>query len=99
MEPHLRNFITNYSLMTQMAENLPGIQETPVQSLGWEDPLEEEMATHSTILAWRIPRTEESKGSQRVRHNRAANTHTHTRSLLVSISGKLKGITTSLTSL
>ena len=77
MEPHLRNFITNYSLVTQMAENLPGMQETPVQSLGWEDPLEEEMATHSTILAWRIPRTEESKGSQRLRHNRAANTHTH----------------------
>ena len=64
MEPHLRNFITNYSLVTQMAENLPGMQETPVQSLGWEDPLEEEMATHSTILAWRIPRTEESGGLQ-----------------------------------
>ena len=50
------------------------LQETRVQSLGEEDPLEEGMATHSSILAWRIPRTEEpgglqSMGSQRVRHN------------------------------
>ena len=48
------------------------MQETQVQSLGWEDPLEKEMATHSSILAWRIPWTEQpgglqSKGSQRVR--------------------------------
>ena len=40
------------------------MQETQVQSLGWEDPLEEEMATHSSILAWRIPWTEESGGLQ-----------------------------------
>ena len=50
------------------------MQETWVQSLGWEDPLKEGMATHSSILAWRIPRTEEpgglqSMGSQRVRHD------------------------------
>ena len=50
------------------------MQEMWVQSLGWEDPLEEEMATHSSILAWRIPWTEEpgglqSRGSQRVRNN------------------------------
>ena len=38
-----------------MAENPPAIQETQVQSLGWEDPLEKEMATHSSILAWEIP--------------------------------------------
>ena len=38
-----------------MVKNLPVMQETRVQSLGWEDPLEKEMATHSTILAWRIP--------------------------------------------
>ena len=38
-----------------MVKNLPGIQETRVQSLGWEDPLEKEMATHSSTLAWRIP--------------------------------------------
>ena len=55
------------------AKNLLGMQETWVQSLGQEDPLEKEMATHSSILAWRIPWTEEPGGlqsavSQRVRH-------------------------------
>ena len=43
--------------MAQMVKNLPVVQETQVQSLGQEDPLEEEMATHSSILGWRIPRT------------------------------------------
>ena len=43
------------SLVAQMVKNLPAMQETWVQSLGWEDPLEKGMATHSTILAWRIP--------------------------------------------
>ena len=62
------------SLMAQIGKNPPAMQETWVQSLGWEDPLEKEMATHSRILAWRIPRTEEpgelqSVGSQRVRHD------------------------------
>ena len=57
-----------------MVNNLPAIQETQVQSLGQEDPLEKKMATHSSILAWRIPWTEEpgglqSMGSQRVRHD------------------------------
>ena len=57
-----------------MVRNLPAKQETWVQSLGWEDPLEEEIATHSSILAWEIPWTEEpgglqSMGSQRVGHN------------------------------
>ena len=45
-----------------MVENLPAKQETQVQSLGQEDPLEKEMATHSSILAWEIPRTEEPGG-------------------------------------
>ena len=45
-------------------KNLPAMPETPVQSLGREDPLEKEMATHSSILAWRIPWTEEPRGSQ-----------------------------------
>ena len=62
------------SLLTQMVKNLPVMQEAWVQSLGWEDPLEKGMATHSRILAWRIPWTEEpgrlqSIGSQRVRHD------------------------------
>ena len=47
------------SLVTQMVKNLPAIPKTWVQSLGWEDPQEEVMATHSGILAWRIPWTEE----------------------------------------
>ena len=46
-------------LVTQMVKNLPAMRETQVQSLGWEDPLEKGMATHSNILAWRIPWTEE----------------------------------------
>ena len=45
--------------MAQMVKHLPAMQETQVQSLGWEDLLEKEMATHSSTLAWRIPRTEE----------------------------------------
>ena len=62
------------SLMSQMVKNLPAMQETPVQSLGWKDPLEKGMATHSCIFAWRIPWTEEpdglqSTGSQRVRRD------------------------------
>ena len=56
-----------------MLKNLPAMQETQVQSLGWEDPLEKEMGTHSSILAWKIPWTEEpgrlqSMGLQRVGH-------------------------------
>ena len=49
-------------LVAQLVKNLPATQETWVWSLGWEDPLEKEMATHSSILAWRIPWTEDSGG-------------------------------------
>ena len=60
--------------MAQTVKNPPAMQETWVQSLGQEDPLEKEMATHSNILSWRIPWTEEpgrlqSMGSQRVGHD------------------------------
>ena len=48
------------SLMAQMVKNLPAVWEIWVQSLGWEDPLEESMAIHSSILAWRIPRDRSS---------------------------------------
>ena len=48
--------------MTQTVKNLPAMKESWVQSLGQEDPLEKEMATHSSILAWRIPWTEEPGG-------------------------------------
>ena len=55
------------SLVAQMVKNLPAMQETRVLSLGWEDPLEKGMTTHSSILACRIPWTEEQfMGSQRV---------------------------------
>ena len=50
--------------MTQMGKNLSALLETRVQYLGWEDPLEEVMATHSSILAWRLPWTEEAGGLQ-----------------------------------
>ena len=50
--------------MAQMVKNLPATWETQVQSLGWEDPLEKGMATHSSILAWRIPWAEEPSGLQ-----------------------------------
>ena len=57
-----------------MVKSLPAMRETWVQSLGWEDPLEKEMASHSTILAWKIPWMEKpgrlwSMGSQRVVHD------------------------------
>ena len=58
------------SLVAQSVKNLPAVQETQVGSLGWEDPLEKEMATHSSILAWtEKPGGLQSMGSQIVRHN------------------------------
>ena len=65
--------IVGASLVAQMVKNPPAMQETQVQSLGWENLLEKGTAIHSSILAWRIPWTEESgrlqsMGSQRVRH-------------------------------
>ena len=62
------------SQLAQKVKNLSVMQETLVQSLGWEDPLEKEMATPSSILAWRIPWAEkpgglQSMGSQRIRHD------------------------------
>ena len=66
-----------------MVKNLPAMQETWVQSVGQEDPLEEGLATHSGILAWRIPQTEEpgrlqTMQSQRVRYDRVTNSFTFT---------------------
>ena len=71
------------SLVAQRVKRLPAMQQTWVQSLGWKDPLEKEMETHSSILAWRIPWTEkpgrlQSMGSQRVRHDWVTSlTHSH----------------------
>ena len=69
------------SLMSQMVKNLPAMQETPDQSLGWKDLLEKGMAIPSSILAWRIPWTQEpgglqSMGLQRVGHDWVSNTFT-----------------------
>ena len=60
--------------MAQIVKNCPAMQGTRLQYMGWEDPLEKAMATHSSVLAWRIPWTEEpgglwSMGSQRVGHD------------------------------
>ena len=73
------------SLVAQRVKNLPAVQETKVPSLCREDPLEEEMATHSSIFAWRIPWTEvQFMGLQRVGHD----THTHTTDRVVSRNSK-----------
>ena len=58
------------SLVAQIVKNPPAMQETWVQSLGWEDPLKKGLATHSSILAWRIPWTEEFGGLQSMRLQR-----------------------------
>ena len=55
--------------VAQLVKNPPAMQETWVRSLGWEDPLEKGKVTHSSIVAWRIPWTLQSIGSQRVGHN------------------------------
>ena len=65
---------TAASLIAQLVKNLPAMQETWVQPLGWEDPLEKEMATCTSTLAWKIPWTDEPSrlqtvGLQSVRHN------------------------------
>ena len=62
--------MTVASLVAQRLKRLPALQETWVQSLGWEDPLEKKMATDSSILAWRIPWTEEPGGLQSIRLQR-----------------------------
>ena len=68
------------SLVALLVKNLPAMRETQVQSVGQEYPLEKEMATHSSTLAWRIPWTEkpgrlQSMGSQRVGHDCVTNFH------------------------
>ena len=70
----IQDVCSSDSLVAQIVKHLPAVRETGVQSLGWEDTLEKEMATHSSTLAWKIPWTEEPGGLQsmgllRVRHN------------------------------
>ena len=81
--------VTGTSLVAQTAKNLPTMWETQLHSLGREDPLEKEMATHSSILAWKIPWLEEagrlqSMGLQRVGHDGVTNTFTF---ILVLLNG------------
>jgi len=81
--------VTGTSLVAQTAKNLPTMWETQLHSLGQEDPLEKEMATHSSILAWKIPWLEEagrlqSMGLQRVGHDGVTNTFTF---ILVLLNG------------
>ena len=83
-------WVPRASLIAQMVKNMPVMQKTWVQSLGLEDPLEKGMATHSSILAWRIPCTEQtgklqSMGLQRIRHDWATNT------IYYCISGPMRG--------
>ena len=82
LKNHLQSF--RASLVAQTVKNPPAMQETQVQSLGREDPLEKEIATHSSILAWRIPQTGEpgrlqSMGSQRVGYDWATSTSRHSK--------------------
>ena len=60
---YIYTYVYVYSLVAQMVKNLPAMWETWVQSLGWEDPLEEEMANYSSILAWEMPWTGEPGGT------------------------------------
>ena len=63
--------------VAQMVKNLSAMQETQVRSLGQEDPLEKGMATHSSILAWRLPWTEQPGGPQSMRSQRVTSTTSH----------------------
>ena len=83
------------SLVAQMVKHLPTMRETQLQSLGWEDLLEKEMETHSSILAWKFPWTEEpgrlqSMGSQRVGHDWA--TYDYEASLMAQLIKNLAAI-------
>ena len=79
--------------VVEMVKNLPAMQETWVQSLGWDDPLEKGMATHSSILAWRIPWEEERgrlqsmgcKQPDTIERRTHTHTHTHTHVLCATI--------------
>ena len=85
---NINSFVFNWSiidlgfLVAQMVKNLPAMQETLIWSMGWEDPLEKGMASHSSTPAWTIPWTQEpgrlpSMRSQKIRHDWVTNTHTH----------------------
>ena len=67
---HVSMFVSLFALLVaQMVKNLPAMRESCVRSLGQEDPMKKDIATHSNILTWKIPWTEEPGGSQRVGHD------------------------------
>ena len=83
--------------MAQRIKRLPPMRETQVRSLGWEDPLEKEMATQSSILAWRIPWTKEpgrlqSMGLQRIRHDLLTKQQLSTVVMLTMTTGRADGM-------
>ena len=67
ISPYLPKRFESSFPVVQLVKNPPAMQETPVQFLGWADPLEKGMATHSSILAWRLPRTQEPGGLESLR--------------------------------
>jgi len=77
------------SLVAQRLKRLPAMREIWVRPLGWEDPLEKEMATHSSILAWRIPWMEESGGLQSTGSQRVGHDFTFTFSVLTTFPSSL----------
>ena len=82
------------SLVAQTVKNPPAVQEIQVQSLGWKDPLEKEMAAHSSIIAWKVPWTVEpgrllSMGSQRVGHDLVTSLHFTINTLLASVTSEM----------
>ena len=79
------NTLFGISLVAQLGKNPPAMWETWVRSPAWEDPLEKGKAAHSSILAWRIPGTVESMGSQRIGHNWVTSLHSVFRFLYSSI--------------
>ena len=94
----LGKYLTNRAfLVAQMVKNLPAMQKTQAWSLGWENPLEKGMATHSSILAWRIPWTEEPGGLQFMRlqrggHDWGTNTFTLRRASSHQMEIQLRGL-------
>ena len=89
--PFLQGLLSNRASLVQMVKNLPAVRKTWVQPPSQEDHLEKKMATHSSILAWRIPWAEEpgrlqSMGSQRIEHNWATNTFIPTRPIYQQVS-------------
>ena len=78
--------------MAQLVKNLPAMRETWVWSLGWEDPLEKGKATYSSILAWRIPWTIQSMGSQRVGHDWVTYVHILSKRCISNLTKLLLGL-------